>query len=96
MEKQLLQDDISFTAVVNQYDARLRSIIGERTFQEDQVWEIITLLHKGTLHTGSDGSEKDGRGSHAYGFTNGRKEGNIWGGTQPSHLDQHMSCPPYG
>ena len=34
----------------------------------------------GKLYAGSDGSEKDGRGAHAYGFTDSTTKGAIWGG----------------
>lgn len=50
-----------------------------KTFGENQVQEIITLLKEGNLYVGSDGSENNGRGVYAYGFTSNIVEGNIWG-----------------
>ena len=38
------------------------------------------LMLQGNLYAGSDGSEKEGIGAHAYGFTSGIIEGAVWGG----------------
>ena len=32
------------------------------------------------LYSGSDGSEKDGIGAHAYGSNSSRQVGKLWGG----------------
>ena len=72
---------VSFKAVLDQYDKRFKSIIGITTLREEQVQKFIALLNSGKLYAGSDGSEKDGRGSHVYGFKNRDKEGEIWRGS---------------
>ena len=51
------------------------------------VWKKMEWVHTptgslmGVHNFGSDGSEKDGVGSHAYRFTDGHTYGNIWGGS---------------
>ena len=42
--------------------------------------QIQGLMLQGHLYAGSDGSEKEGIGAHAYGFTSGIIEGVVWGG----------------
>ena len=61
----MLQDAVSFNDVLDQCYEWFTSIIGTKIFGEDQVREIISLLKSGKLYAGSDGSEKDRRGSHA-------------------------------
>ena len=79
-QRDMLQDALSYNAVLAQYDQWFISIIGTTTFGEDQVREIISLFKSGKLCTGSNGSEKCGRGSHVCGFSNAHKEREIWGG----------------
>ena len=64
----------TFNAALAQYDVEYWALLGKIIFVEDQVWEMMTLLQKEHLYTGSDGLEKNGRGSHAYGFTSGSIE----------------------
>lgn len=42
--------------------------------------EIQDLMIQGKIYAGSDGSEKEGIGAHAYGFTSWSLEGDVWGG----------------
>lgn len=80
---------LSFNTVLGHYDTEFKATLGQRTFGEDQVWEIITLLTNGQLYASSAGLEKNGRGSHVYGFTSGNKEGDVWGGTVITPGSQH-------
>jgi hypothetical protein len=80
LPRPMLRNMPSFLAILSQYDTEYGSILGQVNFGEDQVRQIITLLQNGELYAGSDGSVKNGRGSHAYGFTSGVKRGDIWGG----------------
>ena len=75
----MLRDIPSFHAVIAQYGTEYGSILGHINFGEHQVWQIVTLLKTGALIAGSNGSVKNGRGSHAYGFTSGVMEGDTWG-----------------
>ena len=56
-------------------------LLGDVTIGDAQVHNIMDLLRSGTLYAGSDGSVKDGCGTHAYGFTNGTAVGIVWGGS---------------
>ena len=56
-------------------------LLGDITIGDKQVNNIMDLLRAGNLYAGSDGSVKDGCGSHAYGFTNGTGAGTVWGGS---------------
>ena len=57
-KRELLHDDITFEAVLNQYDKRFTASLGTKTFGEDHVWEIILLITNGILYAGSHGSKK--------------------------------------
>ena len=80
MVEDILENVNYFSATLAQYPNRFRNILGPRLIGDDQVVNIIQLLKDGKLYVGSDGSVKDEQGSHAYGFTNGREEGIIYGG----------------
>ena len=68
--------------ILHQYPMRYRVNLGPTILDNTQVDKIYDLTIKRKLYTGSDGSEKEGIGEHAYGFTSGRMEGAVWGGVQ--------------
>ena len=63
---------LSFAAVLDQYDDIYKYISVTRIFG-DQISQIVSLLTSGKIYVGSDGLVRDGRGSHAYGFTDGKE-----------------------
>ena len=69
-----------FQDILRQYPQRYRALLGDSLLGNLQVDSIHALLLEGCLYAGSDGSEKDGIGAHAYGFTSGRELGKVWGG----------------
>jgi hypothetical protein len=70
----------SFGEVINQYPTKYKKLLGEATLGEAQVILVIKLLQDNQLYAGSDGSVKHGIGSHAYGFTCGKRSEIVWGG----------------
>ena len=90
----MLRDLLSFNALYEKYDVEFKALVGEITFGEDQAWEVTGLLKNCHIYAGSNDSEKYDRGSHAYRFVSGAKEGNIWGG-RPSLHDHDKKCHLY-
>ena len=56
-----------FQDMLSQYPPRYQAILGKDLLENAQADNIHALLLKGDLYAGSDGSEKDGIGAHAYG-----------------------------
>ena len=69
-----------FEDMLAQYPDRYQAILGERKISNAMAEQIQGLMIQGHLYAGSDGSEKEGIGAHAYGFTSGIIEGVVWGG----------------
>ena len=70
----------SFSDILSSYPNRFKNILGPNLIGDHQVVKIIQILKEGQLYAGSDGSVKDEKGSHAYGFTSGREKEVIFGG----------------
>ena len=66
-----------FQDIVDQYEACYRIMLGKEVLGNEEVEQILLLLVNGHLYAGSDGSVKDDRGAHAYGFTSGKYVGEI-------------------
>ena len=66
--------------ILCQYPEEYKTLLGSFILGNDQIGEIILLMKQGALYAGSDGSVKNGIGSHAYGFTSRKLQGKIWGG----------------
>ena len=79
METVMLRYVPRFQDILEQLDACYRIMLGNNLLYDDAVEQIVLLLMKGQLYAGSDGSVKDERGAHAYGFTSGKDVGEIWG-----------------
>ena len=96
----MLREMCSFNAVLDLYEDCFKAIIGSIIFGEEQVRDIIHLIKDGNLYTGSDGLEKDGRGSHTYGFISNTFDSTIWGGcrTHPRHqtINDFPTCGTRG
>ena len=80
----IIEHASSFSAILATYPSRFRDVLGNRLIGDHQVVYIIQPLKDGKLYAGSDGSVKDEKGSHAYGFTNGKEVGMIYGGAAKS------------
>jgi len=76
-----------------QYPYRYQAILGANKIGNEQAGKIFALINKGELYTGSDRSEKDGIGEHAYEFTSRRQVGTVWGGaaTTPGNVEEMAS-----
>ena len=59
--------------------AEYKALLGDIELLDPQVSHMVSLLRSNSLYCGSDGSEKAGLGSHAYGFTSGKVIGRMWG-----------------
>ena len=59
------------------YPSRYWALLCWHSMGTIQVHDILTLLEGGSLYAKSDGSVKDGVGSHAYGFTCGKWVGDV-------------------
>lgn len=72
-----------------QYLMRYRALLEHNLLGNEQADAIYFLLCEGGMCAGSDGSEKDGIGAHAYGFTSGKTVGKVWGGAAitPGNVD---------
>ena len=57
-----------------------KAILGDLDISEAQVSYVVSLLRSNSLYCGSDGSKKNGLGSHDYGFTSGKVIECMWGG----------------
>ena len=66
-----------FQDILKQYSQRFRALLGGSLLSNEQADDIHVLLQEGNRYAGSDRSEKDDIGAHAYGFTRGKKEGTI-------------------
>ena len=76
----LVNNSTLFEDMLAQYPARFQAILRERKMSNAMAAQIQGLMLQGHLYAGSDGSEKEGIGAHAYGFTSGIMEGVVWGG----------------
>ena len=79
-EVEMLHITPLFEDMLEQYPARYQDILGEQQITNTMADAIQCLMIQGKLYTGSDGSEKEEIGDHAYGFTSGIIEGDVWGG----------------
>lgn len=68
-----------FQAILSQYSSRYQALLGTNQLGNVQADNIRSLLINGNFYTGSDESEKDGIGAHAYGFTSSGYMGTVWG-----------------
>ena len=67
-------------AIICQFPEKYKKLLGIHLLGDAQLNEIIMLLKNGDLYAGSEGSSKNGIGSHAYGFTSGKYTSTVWGG----------------
>ena len=70
---------MAIQSTIDNLKPEYQAILGDFTISEEQVTQVTSLLETGVLYCGSDGSEKEGLGSHAFGFTSGKEIGPIWG-----------------
>ena len=89
----LLVNAPNFEDILAQYPPRYQAILGKHILGNAQADKIHSLLIKGDLYAGSDGSEKGGIGAHAYGFTSNKFLGPVWGGAAitPGNVDEMAS-----
>ena len=82
-----------FQDMLAQYPPRYQALLGKDLLVNAQADNIHALLLKGELYAGSDGSEKDGIGAHAYGFTSNKYLGTVWGGAAvtPGNIEEMAS-----
>ena len=82
-----------FQDMLAQYPPRYQAILGKDLLANAQADNIYDLILKGDLYAGSDGSEKEGIGAHAYGFTSNKYLGMVWRGAAvtPGNVEEMAS-----
>ena len=78
--RQELKWDPVFGVILKQYYPYYRTLLWNVNLEDYHLQEIISWMKAGALYDGSDGSEKNGRSAHAFGFTSSKVIENIWRG----------------